>query len=227
MKDTKSGSWFSKISLLLYKYGLPSAFDLLNIKPDKLPWKRTVKTAIYTYWENKLSKSLVAKSTLAYFTGNTCILGEPHIIWSSTALHPRDIRRATLKAKLLSGTYTLQSNYAKWDKSGRTTSKCLMCAHEVDDVVHFLLTCSKLESIRKPLIQEIHQFLESYDIETDFLNSHTHLVQLILDPTNRFILNFLKPACDDSKFLDNLETLNRSLCFALHYGRAQILQYKP
>ena len=226
-KDANSESWFSKISTILYKYGLASAFDLLTIKPDKLPWKRIVKTAIYTFWEMKLNQSLMTKSTLAYFKGSDCMIGKPHILWSSTALHSRDIRRATIKAKLLSGTYILQTNNAKWDKSGRTTSTCPMCGHGDEDIVHFLLTCSKLEVIRNPLLQEIYQFLKSHDTNTDFLNNQKHLVQMILDPTNCFILNLIKPACDDTKFLDNLERLNRSLCFALHFRRAQILNYKP
>ena len=227
MKDSDSGSWFSMISAITYKYGLTSPIDLLTEKPDKLTWKKLVKTSVFTYWDMKLKQNMREKSTLKYLTGNTISIGKPHILWTSTALNTRDIRRATIKSKLVTGTYTLQSSRSKWDKTGRITSVCPLCNSGDEDVLHFLLSCVKLQDTRYPLLHRLYQHLNDHNIATDFLDNLKLLLQLILDPTNCIILSYLKPYGLNRAFMDTLETHSRTLCFALHFRRAQALNYNP
>ena len=79
---------------------------------------------------------------------------EPHPIWRHVHPNARDVRRATIKARLLSGTYLLQTNVSTFSKR-QVSPNCPLCAQEPEDRTHFLLRCPKLEQRRRPLMEEI------------------------------------------------------------------------
>jgi hypothetical protein len=112
MKTQDSNSWFVATTQISYKYGLPSPLDTIADPPTKGAWKSTTHDAITYYWTTKLRADSVVKSTLQKLsssnfnrTGPT-----PHSLWASVQLCPRDIQRAAYQAKMITGTYTLQSH---------------------------------------------------------------------------------------------------------------------
>ena len=50
------------------------------------------------------------------------------------------IKKAGFKAKLMTGTYVLQSNRAKFNQYS-VDPTCLLCGDDAEDMIHFLLKC--------------------------------------------------------------------------------------
>jgi len=68
IKDENSHSWTVRIILLLRKYQLPTAYDLLNSPPTKYQWKKQLKSRIHQYWTKSLYESVRDMSTLRIFS---------------------------------------------------------------------------------------------------------------------------------------------------------------
>ena len=147
----------------------------------------------------------------------------PHILWKSTSSDPRDIRRASIKAKILVGIYILQYNRASFNQTSDAT--CPLCQQEKEDIPHFLLTCPALVAQRDPLL---HQIL--YSIPLVYSNHPAAcrwprdlLTQLLLDPSHERIQSNIDL---ESKIVYTIERLSRQLCYALHVRRTVLLDEK-
>ena len=53
------------------------------------------------------------------------------------------IKKAGFKAKLMTGTYVLQSNRAKFNQYS-VDPTCPLCGEDTDDMIHYLLKCQSL-----------------------------------------------------------------------------------
>ena len=69
-------------------------------------------------------------------------------------LSSRDVNRIPTKLKLLTGTYILQNNRAKY-KNYTIDPTCLLCDSEAETPAHFILNCPALSSIRNPITAEL------------------------------------------------------------------------
>ena len=111
MKTKKSNSWVVHIKKILAKYSLPSIFELLSNPVPRSVWKKSVKSAIDVKRTEEIESEAKNKSTLHYL--NTS--------YSLNKLHPciadlvnvREVRRTQLFARVLTGTYTLQTTKVK------------------------------------------------------------------------------------------------------------------
>ena len=116
---------------------------------------------------------------------------------------------------VLSETYFLNEtkNHSAW----KTSSLCLLCLKEPEDLCHFLLKCKSLEDTRYKCIEIIHNVLEK-SMHSQVVYELTHfediLLQLIVD-------------CTKCHFLHNchaeLEKITSSMCYALHLKRTGLL----
>ena len=90
-------------------YDLPTIRQLLESTPTKLEWKRQTRQALPSYWTTSLLEEAQTKSTLSNcFLGNLGI-GNTHMVWDSIQPNLQDVKRGHVKARLLTGTYMLQS----------------------------------------------------------------------------------------------------------------------
>ena len=64
VKGKDSASWTQKVRRILWKYDLPSAYELVTDTPRKEEWKRKVRQAIQQYWTKHLKQQANAKKTL-------------------------------------------------------------------------------------------------------------------------------------------------------------------
>ena len=64
-----------------------------------------------------------------------------------------DVRRATIKARILAGLYIFQHNRAAFNQTADTT--CALYKTEEEDVAHFLITCPTLSSVRDPVLTTV------------------------------------------------------------------------
>ena len=110
MKDSADKSWFNLIRQILGIYSLPSIFYLF----DKNSLKRNGK------------RSLHEKSSLKYINPDSLKVGSEHTVWATVRNSITDNRRAQLKCKLLSGTYTLQGNRAAFNQY-TVDATCKLC----------------------------------------------------------------------------------------------------
>ena len=132
IKDENSHSWTVRIILLLRKYQLPTAYDLLNSPPTKYQWKKQLKSRIHQYWTKSLYESVRDMSTLRNLTASVKI-GIPHKVWTHANLERMDIMRASIKVKMMVGRYYLQSERAKLNGG---SPSCPLCNTEDETLDH-------------------------------------------------------------------------------------------
>jgi hypothetical protein len=227
MKDASAYSWFSRITSLLYKYSLPPPLDILNLAPNKEPWKKIVTQAVKTYWNNILVSEVSEKQSLKHLNPLQCAIGKPHQTWENTEYSPRDVRRSTIKIKLLTGTYMLQGNKATW--STNTCQKvdgcCQICHSALEDRKHFLLKCPGLTQCRDSFLIQISDCLIQNNINIQHnLDPEDALLQLILDCTHP---NLYESICPESDVCYMIDRICQRMCYAMHHRRALILNYRP
>ena len=58
MKDLQSNSWTVVVKKLLFKFHLPSIYDLLCDTPEKDAWKRKVKDVVHQYYLTSLPEEI-------------------------------------------------------------------------------------------------------------------------------------------------------------------------
>ena len=125
-----------------------------------------------------------------------------HQCWKSVDHNTRDVRRALIKVKILTGVYVLQYNRAKFNQHA-VSSTCCLCIATVEDRVHFVLGCSGLDPIRQNYLKRIQSLLTSLDqkIADTIMTGQKLLMQLLMDSSNVEELNSLK--VDDSIYKEN------------------------
>jgi hypothetical protein len=70
-------------------------------------------------------------------------------VWETVSAEPRDVTRAALKVKLLTGTYTLQANKAVFNQY-QVDKTCPICGEGPENRMHFVFECQSLEDVRAP-----------------------------------------------------------------------------
>ena len=218
MKDFSSRSWFIKIQETFFQYELPSAHDLIENPPEKLAWKCQVKLQIRKYWEKSIVKEARSKSTLRYLNLENFQIGRVHKLWSSANYNQQSVHKASVQVKLSVGAYILQRNKARFNQF-QVSKVCPLCDRDVESTEHFLLRCDELQRVRDPFVHQIMLLLESSVNTTGRDWTGEDMVQLILDPS--ILLSWCK--VEDESALDQLFSITRSLCYALHVKRSALL----
>jgi hypothetical protein len=179
LKEPSSKSWFVYADGICDQYGLPSLHQLCVTPPDKSAWKRLVTSTVLGYWHAELLNDAQTKSTLQFVNLNiTPPFSRPHAVWDGVDSNVTDVRRATLKTRLLTGRLTLQANRATYSKH-TVSATCPLCHQAPEDRQHFLLACSTLDTTRQPIIRNILRDIPSLsNLESP------ELFQVILDSSH-------------------------------------------
>ncbi|MCW4345464.1 MAG: reverse transcriptase domain-containing protein, partial [Candidatus Thiodiazotropha endolucinida] len=147
VKDTQDDSWFMQCNTLLHKYGLPNIFCIRDAFISKGTLKEAIKKGVDQYTKSQWQSEANEKSSLKYLNFAACGVGQVHNSWASTSNSVRDVRRAQIKVRMLTGSYVLQSNRAKFNKA-EVSPACPLCKRAPEDMCHFLLECPSLQSVR-------------------------------------------------------------------------------
>ncbi len=126
VKPITSSSWFVRIRQLLCQYDLPGAYDLLDDPPCKLEWKKTIRNNIRQKVYEEVRAELGVKTSGRFIGTANYLLGEPHQVWNTVDYSVADVRKSNVKAKLLTGSMTLQANLSRFNQYG-VSPICLMC----------------------------------------------------------------------------------------------------
>ena len=215
VKGKDSASWTQKVRRTLWKYDLPSAYELVTDTPKKGEWKRKVRQAIQQYWAKHLKQQATAKKTLKFLNTDAYTPGKLHPIWETVDTEQYDIKRAQIKSRLVTGRYLLREDEARYRK---TDPSCQLCkSGAVENLQHFLLECPTLETARKGYMNKLTETIANLtQLETTVLKSKPEMMmQFILDCSRHF---HNKPNNDDA--IRTIESISRKLCFALHIKRS-------
>ena len=158
VKETCSASWFIALRDMLYKYELPPPLKLLENPPENLQWKRTVKAAVYAYSPKQMKQDIPLYASLRYFNDRNYIPGICHSTLVVKGYPIRETQKLSVKLKLLTDTYFLQSKSVKFSETEKS-SLCKLCNTEIEDFEHFLLNCEILESVRNRILDSMDQLL--------------------------------------------------------------------
>ncbi|KAH3739502.1 hypothetical protein DPMN_046154 [Dreissena polymorpha] len=104
-----------------------------------------------------------------------------HNIWRSVLPVEHDVRKAEIKARVITGTYILQTNTAQYNKV-KVSPTCLMCGNGDETLQHFLLDCEQLEGTRKIGINMLSEIIEEiHPLGLSLFNTREDLTQFIMD----------------------------------------------
>jgi hypothetical protein len=215
------GSWFSDLSVILAKYKLPSPMEIIRDPKPKYHWKTQTTRAVYDYWEKRIKQQAETYSSLDHLSTRHYNPGRVHPVLyiTDTQTQTREAARLTVKTKLVTGTYSLQSNRAAFNKL-EVDPTCLLCKTSPETLEHFLLYCEKLENIRVPILQDIS---DACGAHIDFsMLSPEEKVNLILD-----VFSTVNTLRKDTLYLTEIDRHTRRLCFALHYERHSFISVLP
>ena len=207
--------------MILEKYGLPSIEQLIQEHRSKLQWKRQTRSALADYWTRTLINEGTTRSTLQHCCLDRLEIGKVHRVWNSVMPNLQDVRRAHIKARILTGTYILQSTKAKFNNQ-QVDPKCPLCRIESEDLTHFILRCPALGSIREIHIKTLRELVIEKVGRASWLDkfcSETILLSLIVD-CEVLVDRSILPNCDQT--LNEIESTTRTLCYNLHLQRLKL-----
>ncbi len=174
-KGTRSHSWFVYVSKRLERYNLPDLHTLLAHPPTPVSWKLTVKSAILDHWLDILCKDAASKPSMRYLCLDNCSLTQPHPVWRYATDTARQRPRICVRAKLLTGTYTLQANRHKFNQY-EVSATCQLCKAAPENRSHFIRQCTKFTEIRAKADSLIAEIIPDFH-----LLSEEEKLQHILD----------------------------------------------
>ena len=166
VKSYESKSWFSVCNRLLHKYKLPSIYNVCKNNESMKKWKQLVNAAIDTY---VLSQWMdIPKKSLKCLNKESLRVRKVHQSWSSLSNDPIAVKRSIPKLRLLTGSYILQENRARFNQYNKDAT-CALCRDRHESGVHFLLVCSRLQFVRQNYIGRLKGmlYLENSEIIAD------------------------------------------------------------
>ena len=206
-----SNSWFVYVRAIAAEYDV-DLIQAWNMPWDKLLWKKYTKEAVYSRWHIRLVEAASLKSSLKFLDLQLCYRDKAHPVWDTSRLRTGDTQKAMIRAKLLTGVYTLQTNIHKMKKS--EDDICLLCKSAPEDVRHFICQCPALQQIRSPWIEQI---IDRLNIKlVSVAPNGEELVKLILNG-GKYGLRCTKA------WLEDFNTLANNFIYELHNSRNKIL----
>ena len=147
-------SWFQQVRDICLLYSLPHPLELLQHPPTKLSFKNLVKRNVTEYWENLLRTETLHLSSLIFFNSTQLSLQKPSFLWLSAGSNSFECSKSLIVGKMVSGRYRSDYLCRHWTPANRK-GYCLAdtCNEVVGDLVHMLVVCPALQSVRKRLVK--------------------------------------------------------------------------
>ena len=204
------GSFFQFASETIEKYELPLPGVLQTLSKDQ--WKLTMKKVVREYWTRLLQSEAEIRSTL-----DRCNI-VAHPVWDSVKSNRMDVTRVIIKARMLTGTYLLQTHRKKFNMDGVSDATCPLCCLEDEDIVHMLTRCPARSEVKSPHLDDLKRCLQCAlgpHAWSDLVRDTGTLVQLIIECQK------LAPdrIPEDRNLLNTIDSYTRLLCYKLHLKR--------
>ncbi|CAG2222940.1 unnamed protein product [Mytilus edulis] len=223
VKDQDSHSWFIEVKKIIWKYALPEIYLLLDTPYTKIQWKNLMYSYINKYWKEYYTDISKLYRNISYLNVDEYHPGKQHPLIYIKTSSSRDINRLPVKLKLVSGTYILQENRSRFNQNN-VEATCLLCGQETEDLPHFLLKCTLLETTRKASLEDLQkEYHNLTDREMEYL-TETDKIKIILDCS--YLLTEKVGLSDKNiniKMLSALEFQCRRYVFNIHRARYRML----
>ena len=149
-------------------------------------------------------------------------IGKKCQVWKFVPNNTLEVKKGEFKARLVTRTYTLQTDRAKFTGTNETET-CLLCKSSAEDTNHFLLECTALQQERERHLTVLKSYVKRNinDGILETIGNHNLMAQFILDcssDTIRRLVHLRELTCKD------IENITRTLCYSLHTKRATLLQ---
>ena len=107
VKDPDSHSWFVSCNELLHKYSLPNIYTVRAEFGSEPQFKQQVRASVDKYIKESWLSVAEDRKSLGFLNMESCNVGKVHPCWSFVDNTVIDVRRAVVKARILTGTYHL------------------------------------------------------------------------------------------------------------------------
>ncbi|CAH1802943.1 unnamed protein product, partial [Owenia fusiformis] len=107
--------------------------------------------------------------------------GSLHSSWANSHLNHHDTLRATVKARLMTGTYILQSNRAALNQY-RVDPTSQLCLISSETPAHFVTNCPALSKTRAKHLQTLEHIIPS-PLFIAITQDNDTLTHITIDPT--------------------------------------------
>ena len=136
-------------------------------------------------------------------------IGVCHQVWKTVRNSPKDVEKAAIKARILTGTYTLQANRSKFNQY-TVDRTCPLCGKGIENRKHFTLLCPVTETARTKFKQKIIDRMNSSTVTHLDVQNDDILLQIIVDCSALIV----GPQYGDLRH--EVETLSRELIYNVH-----------
>ena len=107
-------SFFYIVNDIIKMYELPSLTQLVCKEYSKLQWKHIYVKAVNKFCLKSSISEIKTKSTLKFLPVENLRIGSAYLVWRSLYPTVADVRKGITKARILTGTYLLQTNRHKF-----------------------------------------------------------------------------------------------------------------
>ena len=173
-------SFFNELTTILQQYKLPSPCQLFS--STKLQWKHMCRKAINSFWTKQLVSDIKTKKTLKYLPCYYLRVDNTHQVWRTVDISVMDVKKAVVKARILTGTYILQKNRQTFS-NGTVSSKCRHCHLEEEGLLHLVSRCPAFCRILADTISSLRDIIINYtntDIWKEFFCDWTFVTKTIV-----------------------------------------------
>ena len=223
MQEYEAEEWFAYIRRICCRYNLPSPSELLDNPHTKTHWKSSYDRHLKQYWTTVTTSLAEYLQKARFINPEVYNIGKPHPIIRYAPCHIKDIQKCTVKLQLITGSYILQAQRAKFNQY-EVKPDCLLCGQEPETRTHFLISCPSLQEHRSHFLSQIQDILlqncDSPEVVTEICSDPQKCTALILDCTTDIITSDI-PLSKDS--ISKIEQISQKLIFSLHLARKNML----
>ena len=220
-------SWFQQIRELCLKYSLEHPLYLLDNPPVRTSFKKLVKEAVVSYWENILREEASKLPSLEFFVPGNHSLQYPHPLWTTAGSNIFECHKSTVLAKMISGRYRTEYLSRHW--TSNKLGFCLLdsCSEVVGDLEHLLIVCPGLDIVRTRMremfLTRTTKLIPLHQLITRILSSPPPIqLQFLLEPSSFLELTQLYDLYGQT-VLDNTFYLIRTYTYYLHREKQILL----
>ena len=173
---------------------------------------------VNTFWTKQLVNDIKTKKSLKNLSVNNLRVGTTHLIWRTVESSVTDVRKAVVKARILTGTYILQKNRQTFS-SGTVDAVCRHCYLEDEDLLHLSSRCTPFYNISSNTIGYLRDIIVTHsNINTwnQYFGDLTFIIKTLVCVESAVrLLPDLSNACV------SIETLSRDFFYKIHISKLQ------
>ena len=173
-----------------------------------------------TEWYNEVED----KTSLKYLTLQKHPNRNSDPIWHTVPNNTRAVMKANIKAKIITGTYTLQANRARFSQHS-VSPTCLLCKNDSEDREHLILHCTAHAYIREKHFTILRLLMArhySRDTVDEIMSNTEILMQCLMDSSKARVCDIFG---DHSDIIADIEEISCNLIFDIHNnGVVSLLQ---